>query len=337
MPGRWRTQSTSMQSLLVEACWRPVEGDAPGDFHDLIDLNDGRVVVVIGDVAGVGLAAAEKADDIRAELRRAFRRTDQPSHAFELVDARLEEAGPEVYATVALAVVDPGPRTVHVASAGHPPVLVADGIAARFLDGAVGPPLGIRRPRPTTERRLPTGAALFLYTDGLVERRRTPLDEALDVLVQVGRGLEGAAASAAALARRATGRLGPPPDDTTVVSVRFLSNGSPVVGGGEAPGRQPRVDLRVYVDSHDLRSTRVESIVNELALRTGPRCDVTVEVCDVSRRGIDTERDGILAAPTVVRVSPPPMVRVVGGLQSVDELACALHLPIAQEHLLEEG
>lgn len=320
-----------MQALLVEACWRPMEGDVAGDFHDVIDLNDGRVVLVIGDVAGVGPPAAEQADDIRAELYRVFRRTDVPSRAFDLLDGRLERAGIDVYATMALAVVDPGSRRVDIASAGHPPVLVANGVEARFLNGVVGPPLGIRWPRRTTSYALSGDVALFLYTDGLVERRQSSLEDALDQLLQVGRGLHGAVASAAELARRATARLGQPADDATVVSVRLLSDGSPLAAEGGPGGDRPRIGLRVYVDSRDLRSTRVESIVNELALTAHDTLDLVVEVLDVSQPGIDTERDGVLAAPTVMRVSPPPMVRVVGAVRSVGELARALQLPLVHE------
>lgn len=331
MPARWRTQSISMQSLLVEACWRPMVGDVAGDFHDVIDLNDGRVVVVIGDVAGVGLQAAEKADDIKALLHRVFRRTDDPSDAFALLDAELERAGNEVYATVATAVVDPAARRVHLANAGHLPPLVTNGVEARLLEGAGGPPLGLRMSRRASWHSFAGEAALFFYTDGLVERRQSSLDDALDQLCEVGRGLRGTVASAAELARRAVGQLGQPADDATIVSVRFLSDGAPL-GEREAPGVRPHVRLRVYLDSGDLRSIRIESIINELAMRTEETFDFTVEILDIARQGIDTERDGILAVPSVVRVSPPPIVRVVGGVSSVEELADALQLPLAETH-----
>ncbi len=326
MPARWRTQSISMQSLLVEACWRPMVGDVAGDFHEVIDLNDGRVVVVIGDVAGVGLQAAEKADDIKALLHRVFRRTDDPSEAFGIVDADLERSGSDLYATISLAVVDPAVRRVHLASAGHLPPLVTNGVEAHLLESAGGPPLGLSSSRRSIWPSISGESALFFYTDGLVERRQSSLDEALDRLCEVGRGLHGAVASAAELARRATSRLGQPGDDATIVSVRFLSDAARQ--GGEGGGSRPNIRLRVYVDSGDLRSTRMESIINELAVRSGASLEFTVEILDVNKSGVDTERDGILAVPTVVRVSPTPAVRVVGGVSSADELARALQLPL---------
>jgi hypothetical protein len=331
MPARWRTESISVQSLMVEACWRPMVGDVAGDFHDVIDLRDGRVAIVIGDVAGVGPEAAERADELQSELHRLFRRNDAPARVLSLIDHRLDGDHSPLYATLACAVVDPESRSVEVASAGHPPILFTNGVEAHLLDGSVGPPLGLPGGRSSTTYPLPGDAALFLYTDGLVERRRSSLETTLDHLVRAGRGLHGAIASASELARRTTSRLGQPADDATVVSVRMLSNGLRRLDGASQVGGRTRVVLRIYVDSRDLRSTRTEAVVKELALRTRETLDFFMELVDISVPGVDTEQDSILAAPTVVRVQPEPMIRVVGSVQSVEELARALQLPLSQE------
>lgn len=305
-------------------------GDVAGDFHDVIDLRDGRVAIVIGDVAGVGPEAAEQADELQAELHRLFRRSDSPADVLACIDDRLNRAnGP--YATMACALVDPVARRVDVASAGHPPILVANGLEAHLLDGAVGPPLGIPAARVATTYPLSGDAALFLYTDGLVERRATSLETTLDQLVRAGRGLHGAIASASELARRTTARLGQPADDATVVSVRILATGARRIDAGSQLGGRTRVVLRIYLNSHDLRSTRTEAVVKELALRTRETLDFVMELIDISQPGVDVEDDGILAAPTIVRVRPDPVIRVVGSVQSVEQLAHALQLPLRQE------
>jgi anti-sigma regulatory factor (Ser/Thr protein kinase) len=61
-----------------------------------------------------------------------------------------------------------------------------------MLDGGHTIPLGIRpdRPRPEAEVTIPARATLLLYTDGLVERRRIPLEDGIaraSVLVRDGR------------------------------------------------------------------------------------------------------------------------------------------------------
>lgn len=330
MPGRWRTESTSVQALMVESCWRPMVGEVAGDFHDVIDLMDGRVAIVIGDVAGMGSLAAERADELQGSLHRLLRRTADPSTALRTLDA--EFGGPDaLFVTLACAVVEPASRTVAVASAGHPPVLVTDGLHAELLAGTVGPPLGIADDREAVVHPLPGGAALFMYTDGLVERRNGSLEENLESLVHAGRGLRGTIASAAELTRRVTAQLGQPADDATVVSVRMLPSGTRRLFESRAIGGRPRIGLRLYVDSRDLRSVRTESVVKELALRTRETLDFLIEVIDVSQPGIDTEQDGILAAPTIVRATPEPVIRVVGSVRSADELARALQLPLSQE------
>ncbi len=308
-----------------------MESDVAGDFHDLVDLKDGRAAVVIGDVAGVGLAAAEHADDLRAELSRLFRRTDDPAEALSLLDDCIERGSEEFYSTLACAVVDPASSRVVLASAGHPPIVMADGLETRFLEGTVGPPVGLKGVRRATTYSVDGDAALFLYTDGLVERRDRSLDDTLEVLLHAGRGMHGAVASAAELARRATARLGQPTDDATVVSVRMLTGGVRASLGTGPVASRARVVLRLYLDSRDLRSARTESIVNELALQARDEFDLVTEVVDVSQPGADTGRDGVLAAPSIVRVEPEPKVRVVGTVRSVAELAGALQLPLTEE------
>jgi serine phosphatase RsbU (regulator of sigma subunit) len=78
------------------------------------------------------------------------------------------------------------PWTLRYASAGHPPPLVAlpDG-AIRTLDAALSPVIGapsVDAVRPEAELALPSGAVLVGYTDGLVEGRRRPIDDGIDLL-----------------------------------------------------------------------------------------------------------------------------------------------------------
>jgi serine phosphatase RsbU (regulator of sigma subunit) len=54
----------------------------------------------------------------------------------------------------------------------------------RYLDLAIGPPLGIvpSGPRATTTVELPPGAVICFYTDGLIERRDVRLDDRISQL-----------------------------------------------------------------------------------------------------------------------------------------------------------
>ena len=74
-------------------------------------------------------------------------------------------------------------------NAGHPPpILLAPDGAARLLDGhdlLFGFPGLAASPRRDHHHDLEPGSTLFLYTDGLVERRGSDLDEGTDRLLRL--------------------------------------------------------------------------------------------------------------------------------------------------------
>jgi serine phosphatase RsbU (regulator of sigma subunit) len=84
--------------------------------------------------------------------------------------------------------VPPSSSQVRVSSAGHPPpILALPDREAKLLEVGRDLPLGVTldHPRTTTAVRLPPGATLVLYTDGLIERRGESLDVGLERLRQV--------------------------------------------------------------------------------------------------------------------------------------------------------
>lgn len=324
MPALWRTQATRLQSVAVEVCWRPAQGGVTGDFHDVIDLHDGRFVVILGDAPGSGTPAAELGEELHFQLRRAFRTTDSGPEVLSRLDDRMSREHPDAIATVICALLDPDRAEAVVTNAGHPPIVVSGVAAARFLNGSSDPPLGVPTQRQAIVHPLGRDSALFMYTDGLVERRGEPIGDGLRVLLDAARGLTGAVAWASELARRTTARLGQPTDDATVVSVDLT----------RMPAHHPdagRVALRVYLDPRDLRSASTEEVVRELADRLLSTVRVDVEAIDVTVSPGRAEADGVMAAPTVIRVSPGPPIRVVGALRSASQLAAALQLPYPEE------
>ena len=113
-----------------------------------------------------------------------------------------------------------------VANAGHPaPVVVSPEGEARFLDKGRGSPLGTARGEDAfdeTEHELPAGSLLFFYTDGLVERRGTPLLDSLENLRKV---VEAGPAEPEALCEHVRSALlgdEPPRDDVAFIAVRLI-------------------------------------------------------------------------------------------------------------------
>src|SRR5437588_5498864 len=104
-----------------------------------------------------------------------------PARTLELVDRFVQSMGEYAMATAAYAVFDPETGRLRVATAGHLPPIIASEHDARVLDLVPGAPLGgfPYGSCPEQEFALETGETVVLYTDGLVERRGTPLREGI--------------------------------------------------------------------------------------------------------------------------------------------------------------
>jgi phosphoserine phosphatase RsbU/P len=148
-----------------------------GDFYDCVTLDDGRVVLTLGDVSGKSIGAALYMARVMSFLRASLADDPTPGRVLEKTNALLADGrDPDVatFATAAFLLVDAAEGTIRWASAGHNPVLVYSPDTATFEDlGATGPPLGVVPDVPFFERSclLPKGASVLLYSDGLVEAR----------------------------------------------------------------------------------------------------------------------------------------------------------------------
>ncbi|HEY2936643.1 MAG TPA: SpoIIE family protein phosphatase [Gaiellaceae bacterium] len=149
--------------------------DVGGDVYDYLQLPDGRLAVVVGDVTGHGIEAAADMAMAKFVFRSLARRHPEPgaflAAANEVV---VDEIAPGKFITMVVLTVDPETGAIAGAAAGHPPPrLVAPDGAVRGLEGH-GLALGIDDAQVYRESReqLEPGAAVVLYTDGVIEARR---------------------------------------------------------------------------------------------------------------------------------------------------------------------
>jgi PAS domain S-box-containing protein len=155
-----------------------------GDWYDVLERPDGRVALVVGDVAGHGLRAAASMGQLRNAFRAYGMVEASPAEVVARINRLVMSGVEQVMATVLYLVLDRETGELAFSAAGHPPPLVIGPDGPRFLEGGRSVPIGAADPavfRETTAI-LPPGSALLLYTDGLVERRDTPLAERLDQL-----------------------------------------------------------------------------------------------------------------------------------------------------------
>ena len=171
----------------MAARYIPGSGAVGGDWYDVFTLPAGELCVVVGDVAGSGLAAAVIMGRMRSALRAYALETADPAEVLGRLDRKMQHFEPDALATVLYAVIEPALDQMHVCLAGHfPPVIARPGQPAELADVPTGLLIGVaaRAPRPVTTVPIPPGALLCFYTDGLVERRGELIDEGLDRLCQ---------------------------------------------------------------------------------------------------------------------------------------------------------
>jgi len=148
--------------------------DVGGDVYDFMELPDGRLAVVLGDVTGHGIDATADMAMAKFVFRSLAREHPDPSaflaQANEVV---VGEIALGKFITMAYVTVDPGGEVL-CASAGHPAsrIVHADGTVTVLAVGGLA--LGIEAPETYEQvrERLPPGASVVLYTDGVIESRR---------------------------------------------------------------------------------------------------------------------------------------------------------------------
>jgi GAF domain-containing protein len=181
LPGELPT----ITGLEFAARYVPGDGEVGGDWYDVFPLPDGRLCIVMGDVAGRGLAAAVTMGRLRTVVRAHGVDLQDPAELLRKVDQHVKHFEPATMATVLCAVLDPEQQTLLISTAGHPPpALARPERDAEVLELPPDVPLGVdtTRPRHATEVQLSPGASICFYTDGLIERRNVPLDDGLDRL-----------------------------------------------------------------------------------------------------------------------------------------------------------
>lgn len=150
-----------------------------GDWYDAFVLPDGRLIVSIGDVVGSGLRAAVAMVNVRQSLRTVAQIHPDPALMLEAANRTLIEEFPDRFVTTFVALIDPITRNCSYANAGHPPPFL------RLPDGSVvqlptdGIPLGVQGFSAHVRvghMMLGQGGILVLYTDGVTEIDRRPLD-----------------------------------------------------------------------------------------------------------------------------------------------------------------
>jgi serine phosphatase RsbU (regulator of sigma subunit) len=165
-------------TLLLTAQYRPGRQRAllGGDFYDAVQVADGTVHAVIGDVSGHGPDAAALGVCLRIAWRTLVLSTSDADRILPTLQIvhEAERHFAWMFTTLAMLSISPDRATVQVRLAGHPPPLLLSDAGIETLEPAhIDPPLGVvDDPRWTAiDYPLPERWAVLLYTDGLIEGR----------------------------------------------------------------------------------------------------------------------------------------------------------------------
>lgn len=147
----------------------PAKGLVPGDWYDVVRVDDDQIVIALVDVSGHGAEVATFALRTKA-LTMAAVTERSPGDALAWVAEQLGDTG-DLFFTGAIVKVSAATGRLEYASAGHPPLLLAGVTAVDELE-PTGPLVG---PWPGTWKtqhgQLDRGGIMVVYSDGLIEAR----------------------------------------------------------------------------------------------------------------------------------------------------------------------
>ena len=220
-----------------------------GDWYDVIEREDGRVVIAIADVSGKGLGGCLVAAMLAALVRGLRDVETSPATLLAAIDRRLGETlPPGSFVTLWYGVLDPPTGELVFASAGHNPPLVlrADGRVewprstgiplAAIRGGAVAATLRDER------LRLSPGDLLVQYTDGINEAFVDGGDEAFGLERLAAAATKAAGGGARAVVEELHAAVnawrggGAAHDDETVVVLQHQALEAPGAGGTSGNG-----------------------------------------------------------------------------------------------------
>ncbi len=297
-----------LRGWTVEAFYQPAR-EVGGDFYDFIDLGDGRLGVVEGDVTDKGVPAAIVMATCRTMLRAAARRIDDPGRVLESVNDTLHiDIPPNMFVTCLYAVVDTVTGVIRYANAGHnlPYVRTENGVEELR---ATGMPLGLL-PQMTyevKEAKLAHGDTMLIHSDGVAEAHN-PRGEMFGFGGLIG--LMGTYGHADRLVERLMSELaeftGPDweqEDDVTLVVLRRSSSAQDASSTAPSQGLLAEFEVASVEGNEREAMDQVVAAVSKLGLTTAKLDRLKTAVSEATMNAIEHGNRNVAELPVVVTVA----------------------------------
>jgi sigma-B regulation protein RsbU (phosphoserine phosphatase) len=213
-----------------------------GDFYDFVELDSGRVGLLVGDVSGKGMPAALTMAQLLADFRLSARGDLSPSDVLGALNEDLYERGQRgTFCTMCYLTLELSTGKVICGNAGHHPALCINKQGVHMFGSATGPPAGVVSEGQWRDAELQVvpGDTILLYTDGIIEARenavreedgRGPVEFGMERMCQVAHEVheKGPTTLIARLGEEVQVhcRPGLPHDDCTMIAIRYLGTGN---------------------------------------------------------------------------------------------------------------
>jgi len=142
-----------------------------GDFYDFIDIGDGKLGIIVGDVSDKGVPSALVMAMFVTLMRSEARHEPSPTKLMRIVNQRMMESTPNAgFITLLYGVLDIKSRSFEYARAGHHlPLLINEIGEVREPNSEIGQPVGIFEEPLIDEQilEISNGTTVVLYTDGI--------------------------------------------------------------------------------------------------------------------------------------------------------------------------
>lgn len=161
-----------------------IRQEVGGDWYDVFSPRPGCVALVVGDIVGHDLPAAAAIGRTYTAVRMlAEQEFGSPGQLLERLDEACAVVPEAAFSTVGYAEFIPDRMSLRYACAGHPPPLLVDAGGVRFLwEGRSAPVAVPSETRATGQVHLPGPARLLWFSDGLIERPGTSVEDSLEDL-----------------------------------------------------------------------------------------------------------------------------------------------------------
>jgi serine phosphatase RsbU (regulator of sigma subunit) len=241
-------EGTATAGRFVIEGFQRAAAEVGGDYYDIFELPEGKVGVVVADVAGKGLAGCLVMSMVYALLRAYRDSIASPSAVLATLDARLSETlQPGSFVTMFYGVLDPARRRLTFSSAGHNPLILFRASTGRVERIPTrGIPLGavrggaIRKTLDDGTVDLGPGDVLLQYTDGVNEafdpsgKEQFGFERMEQALIESAARGGNAVVGALVAGIRAWSGEGPPGDDETLLVIYSGRDPRPEPGEGAA-------------------------------------------------------------------------------------------------------